>query len=234
MFQFKQFSVDQTGCAMKINTDGVLLGAMAEADNPGSILDIGTGTGVIALILAQRFTSAQIDAVEIDPSAAHTATKNFANSTFAARLKIFSTDFQCFFKDHPSKKYDIIISNPPFHLNALKSTQANKSLAKHTGQFFFEDLIEGIKAHLTEKGLLWLILPSEASSLVKKLALQLGLCLQQIITIHSFENDIPHREIIVISLQNIKIKNSRFVIYDEPKVYSKMYVNTLKDFFTIF
>ena len=86
IFQFKQFSVDQTGCAMKINTDGVLLGALANADSPASILDIGTGTGVIALMLAQRFGSAQIDAVEIDEPAAQTAKQNFKNSPFEESL----------------------------------------------------------------------------------------------------------------------------------------------------
>jgi tRNA1Val (adenine37-N6)-methyltransferase len=108
VFQFKQFSVDQTGCAMKINTDGVLLGALSEANDPRSILDIGTGTGVIALMLAQRFTSAQINAVEIDTFAAQTAGENFENSPFADRMNIFPTDFQSFFKDNPSKKYDFI------------------------------------------------------------------------------------------------------------------------------
>jgi tRNA1Val (adenine37-N6)-methyltransferase len=81
MFRFKQFSVDQTGCAMKINTDGVLLGALAHFNKPSFILDIGTGTGVIALMLAQRFPSAQLDAVEIDESAAETAKSNFENSS---------------------------------------------------------------------------------------------------------------------------------------------------------
>lgn len=90
MFKFKQFSVDQTGCAMKINTDGVLLGALADADKPLSILDIGTGTGVIALMLAQRFTDAHIDAVELDESAAITAGRNFKDSPFADRLELFS------------------------------------------------------------------------------------------------------------------------------------------------
>ena len=141
MFQFKQFSVDQTGCAMKINTDGVLLGALVYADQPKNILDIGTGTGVIALMLAQRFTSAKIDAVEIDSTAAETAERNFKNSPFAERLSIFPTDFQRFFNTHPANKYDLIISNPPFHLNSLESPEAKRSVAKHTGEDFFEELI---------------------------------------------------------------------------------------------
>ena len=234
MFQFKQFSVDQTGCAMKINTDGVLLGALAEADDPKSILDIGTGTGVIALMLAQRFVSAQIDAVEIDSLAAQSAGKNFQNSSFADRLNIFSNDFQSFFKEYPFKKHDLIVSNPPFHLNSLESPGTKRSLAKHTNHNFFAELIEDSASHLTNSGLMLLILPLQAAELVKKLAGQFGLYLQKTITIHSFENDLPHREIISLGLNNIKLNNSHFVIYNEPKIYSDMYINALRDFFTIF
>src|SRR4051812_29048264 len=110
MFQFKQFAVDQSNCAMKINTDGVLLGALANADKPEQILDIGTGTGVIALMLAQRFSNAQIDAVEIDLDAAATAQRNFKASAFADRLYTYGSSFEDFFNHHPEKRYDLIIS----------------------------------------------------------------------------------------------------------------------------
>ncbi len=103
MFQFKQFTVDQSGCAMKINTDGVLLGALAEAYGEERILDIGTGTGVIALMLAQRFTRARIDAVEIDQLAAKTAERNFARSPFAERMMVYPLDFEAFFAQQPSR-----------------------------------------------------------------------------------------------------------------------------------
>jgi len=234
IFQFKQFAVDQTGCAMKINTDGVLLGALAEAENPQNILDIGTGTGVIALMLAQRFSSAQIDAVEIDEPASLTATKNFQNSPFADRLELFHQDFEKYFEDHPEKKYDLIVSNPPFHINSLESPKANKTIAKHTDEGFFESLIKGVSEHLTENGLCWLILPLQAAGLVKELATINSLFLQKKITIHSFEEDIPHREMLVLGMEDIKFNGSKFVIYKEPKVYSEMYIATLKDFFTIF
>src|ERR1700761_1918790 len=107
MFRFKKFSVDQTGCAMKINTDGVLLGAMAAAENPKTILDIGTGTGVIALMLAQRYTDAQIDAVEVDEYAAQTAGRNFEAFPFSKRPTIYPTDFESYFVRFPERKYDL-------------------------------------------------------------------------------------------------------------------------------
>ena len=223
MFHFKQFSVDQSGCAMKINTDGVLLGALAQAKNPQHILDIGTGTGVISLMLAQRFTDAQIDAVEIDATAAETAGNNFKNSPFPDRLTAYSVSFENYFEDHPEKKYDLIISNPPFHINSLESPMAKKTLAKHADGDFFEVLIKYVAAHLTENGLCWLVLPLETSALVKTLADQHLLYLQKIISIHSFEESVPHREIVCFGLKEATNIVQQFVIYDALKVYSKMY-----------
>src|ERR1700761_2572209 len=106
---------------MKINTDGVLLGAMASAGNAANILDIGTGTGVIALMLAQRFADAKIDAVEIDEMAAQTASRNFESSVFAGRLTVYPASFEKYFDEHPARKYDLIVSNPPFYIDSLKS-----------------------------------------------------------------------------------------------------------------
>jgi tRNA1Val (adenine37-N6)-methyltransferase len=234
MFQFKQFSVDQTGCAMKINTDGVLLGALTEANDPGNILDIGTGTGVIALMLAQRFSSAIIDAVEIDEAASQTAGRNFENSPFSNRLNISPLPIQSFFNKYPEKKYDLIVSNPPFHLNSLESPKAGKSLAKHTDGDFFEDLISGVAKHLTNDGACWLILPLQAAELVNDVAGRNGLYLQKKINIHSFEGSEPHREIVVFGKESKEVIEDKFVIYNEPKIYSEMYINSLKDFFTIF
>ena len=144
LFKFKQFQVDQTGCAMKINTDGVLLGALAGSTTPGSILDIGTGTGVIAMMMAQRFAEAIIDTVEIDNASANTAGRNFEESTFGHRLNIYPIGFETYFQDNPEKKYDLIISNPPFYINSLESPGAKINLAKHTDRYFFESLIKGI------------------------------------------------------------------------------------------
>ncbi len=234
MFQFKQFSVDQAGCAMKINTDGVLLGALAEVNNPTSILDIGTGTGVIALMLAQRFNDAKIDAVEIDGAAAQTAGKNFKNSPFADRLNIYKADFADFFNQYPEKKYDLIISNPPFHINSLESPGAKKSLAKHTDELFFESLIRVIAEHLAANGSCWLILPLKTAQFVKAMIVQHGLHLQKTISIHSYHDSLPHREILVLNLNKKKEADGQFIIYAQPKVYSDNYQTKLKDFFTIF
>jgi tRNA1Val (adenine37-N6)-methyltransferase len=233
MFRFKQFNVDQIGCAMKINTDGVLLGALAEANEAKDILDIGTGTGVITLMLAQRFPYVKIDAIEIDETAAATTKRNFEGSQFADRLNVFPQDFESYFNKH-DQKYDLIVSNPPFHINSLESIGAKKSLAKHTDENFFENLVKGVAAHLTKQGSCWLILPLQTAELVKVISLKHSLNIRKIISVLSYPNSIPHREILVLSLDKTKESDEQFVIYNEPKVYSKQYQAMLTPFFTIF
>jgi tRNA1Val (adenine37-N6)-methyltransferase len=234
MFRFKQFSVDQSGCAMKINTDGVLLGALAEADQPQNILDIGTGTGVIALMLAQRFENARIDAAEIDQSAAETASRNFNNSPFAERMNLYPAGFEQFFESNPDKKYDLIVSNPPFFINSLKSPKADKELAKHTDEGFFKRLIDDVQMHLNHSGLGYLILPLSTAYLVERIAAGGNLFIKKEIEILSYKDSAPHRKILVLSLEETKANNEKFVIYDGPKVYTKQYQESLKDFFIIF
>lgn len=234
VFKFKQFDVDQAGCAMKINTDGVLLGALTQADNAIRILDIGTGTGVMALMLAQKFPDAVIDAVEIDTVAAETAGRNFENSTFSNRLKIYLTGFELYFEIYSDKQYDLIVSNPPFYINSLKASVSNINLAKHADNDFFDGLIKAVSTHLTADGSCWLILPIQTSVLVKALALQHGLNLQKTINIYSFADVDAHREIIVLGRNKTKSETESFVIYDSPKVYTKQYQDSLMDFFTIF
>jgi len=234
IFQFKQFVIDQTGCAMKINTDGVLLGALAETENPKSILDIGTGTGVIALMLAQRFSSAQIDAVEIDKPASLTAERNFRNSSFADKLTVHQQDSQTYFSENPKKKYDLIISNPPFYINSLESPKANKTIAKHTDKVFFEDLIKGISQHLTENGLCWLILPLPTMELVMELASNNDLFIHKTISVHSFDHSEAHREILCFGLKKCEIENNKLVIYESVGNYSAVYKQILKPYFIAF
>ena len=234
VFQFKQFSVDQSGCPMKINTDGVLLGALAEADRPENILDIGTGTGVIALMLAQRFENARIDAVEIDQSAADTANHNFKNSPFAERMSLFAVGFERFFESKPDKKYDLIVSNPPFFINSLKSPKAGKQLAKHADRDFFERLVTTASGHLTADGLLCLILPMDTAELTSSLTSKANLNEQNSIRIQSFENSEPHRLIQYFGFKQAPAKEKQFVIYKSVGNYSAEYVKLLKPYFIAF
>jgi len=234
MFQFKQFAVDQSNCAMKINTDGVLLGALAGAGQPMDVLDIGTGTGVIALMLAQRFNSAQVDAVEIDEAAAATAQNNFGNSKFAERLSVYPVGFESFFESHPYKKYDLIVSNPPFYINSLHSPGEKKQLAKHSDRTFFENLLIGIKLHLNPDGVCWLVLPLQTASLVEEMISTNNLHVQQIINICSFAEREPHRKIMAIGLNEAQTQETGFVIYKSENLHTQQYQQALKDFFIIF
>ena len=159
MFKFKQFSVNQDKCAMKVGTDGVLLGAWCPIDNnPKSILDIGTGTGIIALMLAQRTNANQIDALEIDENAFEQATENFDNSTFADRLYCYHAGLDEFIEE-PEDEYDLIISNPPFFAEDFKSTDEGRNLARFLDAMPFEELIEAADLLLSENGVFAVIIP---------------------------------------------------------------------------
>ncbi|TWR31199.1 methyltransferase [Mucilaginibacter pallidiroseus] len=234
VFKFKQFDVDQTGCAMKINTDGVLLGALADANVPKSILDIGAGTGVIAMMLAQRYTNALIDAVEIDETASKTAECNFKSSKFAERLHMHPQSFEDYFEMNPDVKYHLIVSNPPFFLNSLLSPGPKKSLARHTDESFFERLLNACANHLADGGTAQFILPVGTAEIVTSYSAKFGLCLYKRINIRSFSHDEPHRELIILGKEQKKLIVEDFVIYESLKIYSAAYQNALKDFFTIF
>jgi len=233
-FQFKQFSVDQTGCAMKINTDGVLLGAIAGADNPATILDLGTGTGVIALMLAQRFIEAQIDAVEIDMDAAKTAEMNFRGSPFADRLNVYPFSFETYFDQFPERKYDLVVSNPPFYISSLKSPGAKKALAKHTDVDFFEKMIKYIANHLSPLGNCWLILPVTLTNAIIELGANRSLYPQKIINVHSYSHSEAHRVIMCFGFNKVLVQITKFTIYKSVGVYSEEYQKLLQPYFIAF
>jgi len=234
MFQFKQFSVDQTGCAMKINTDGVLLGAIADADRPATILDIGTGTGVIALMLAQRFADAKIEAVEIDADAAQTAERNFKASPFPDRLLVYALGFESYFEQFPGRKYELIVSNPPFYIDSLKSPGAKKTLAKHTDIDFFEKLIGSIATHLSANGYCWLILPVAMSDMIIALAAKYLLYPRKVINVHSYTHSVAHRVIWGFGVKKTPEEIFKLTIYREEKIYSEEYVKLLQSYFVVF
>ena len=159
MFQFKQFLVNQDRCAMKIGTDGVLLGAWCPIDNnPFSVLDIGAGTGILSLMLAQKSNASQIDAIEIDEDAYEQCVANFENSPWGDRLFCFHAGLDEFI-DEPEDQYDIIISNPPFYSENYKTGSEQRDLARFQEAMPFEDLIEAADLLLSENGIFAVIIP---------------------------------------------------------------------------
>jgi tRNA1Val (adenine37-N6)-methyltransferase len=159
MFQFKKFTVNQDRCAMKIGTDGVLLGAWCPIDNrPFSVLDIGAGTGILSLMLAQRSNADQIDAIEIDENAYEQCVDNFESSPWGDRLFCFHAGLDEFM-DEPEDEYDIIISNPPFYSEDYKTESEQRDLARFQDAMPFEDLVEAANLLLSENGILAVIIP---------------------------------------------------------------------------
>ncbi|WP_207533998.1 tRNA1(Val) (adenine(37)-N6)-methyltransferase [Desertivirga arenae] len=219
---------------MKINTDGTLLGALSASASPVSILDIGTGTGVIALMLAQRFPTSEVHAVEIEHHAARRALQNFCNSPFGNRLHLHPGSFQQLSTDLPGKKFDLIVSNPPFFINSLRNRDEKKQTARHSDHNFFTELINFIFLHLSDRGVCTLILPLPTVLYVEELLDPRDLYITEVINIRSFDFSEVHRQIITIS-RNMKTKEQKdFVIYSTQKEYSEEFVKSLKDFFTIF
>jgi tRNA1Val (adenine37-N6)-methyltransferase len=231
IFKFKQFEVDQAGCAMKINTDGVLLGASANHPAPKTILDIGTGTGVIALMLAQRFPEALIHAVEIDGQAAETAEKNFQLSVFNDRLSIHHEAIE---KYSHSGQFDLIVSNPPFFVNDLKSEEFRKGIARHADEDFFSMLVKKSSALLADEGMIWLILPVKQADEVIGIAAHYNLSLVERVHIHSDQHKPTFRQMICLKKGEAVLKESDFYIYASLKEHTAEYKELLKDFFLAF
>ncbi len=235
LFHFKEFVVDQKNCPMKINTDGVLLGALADVKDARRVCDIGTGTGVIALMLAQRNHDCKIDAIDIDFNAVDTASYNFNNSLFHEQLKCHHHHFVEFFEMRPGEKYDLIVANPPFFLNSLHSPSQSKTLARHTNKDFFVDLLRLAALHLSENGILQLVVPLDISILLKNLATDYHLFNTECIEMKSFYGKNTFRHILKFEKDGLKpFKTTDFIIYKKEGEHSLQYIETLKNFFTIF
>ncbi len=162
-FQFKQFTVWHDKCAMKVGTDGVLLGAWVNIFNAKSVLDIGTGTGLIALMIAQRST-ANILAVEIDADAVNQAIENVERSPWSGNIKVQHADFKT---ATFNTKFDVIVSNPPYFSDSLLSPDTHRSTARHTSELTYHDLISRVSGILAFKGEFSLIIPADISDKIK-------------------------------------------------------------------
>jgi len=235
VFRFKQFEVNQEGSAMRINTDGVLLGAMAEHSLPIDILDIGTGTGVIALMLAQRFPTGNIDAIELDEYSAKLAGQNFEKSNFTSRLKAYHCAFQDFKPAHP---YDLVVSNPPFFIKALQNPDKRKAIARHANTPFFDDLLAKTTEWLHDNGTLQVVVPLDIGDYLIDKAITSGIfTVTKIIHIRSFIHSTPFRKIISLEKGKASVSQEQevfFTLYEAQAVYSNEYRSLLSPFFLKF
>ncbi|EJF52025.1 putative O-methyltransferase [Saprospira grandis DSM 2844] len=234
-FQFKQFVVRQRLAAMKVGTDGTLLGAWAHCSGQ-RILDIGSGTGVVALMLAQRFAQAQIDAIEINLQAAEEAQKNFAASPWSNRLSLYAQGLQSF---SASEGYDLIVSNPPFYPEAQFSKALNKDRrqARSSLSLGFEELLEHSLALLAPAGQLAIILPTAQALYFHELAQEAGLFLHRRCDFISRLGKAPKRLLLQWGQAPIeKPQQQEIIMRQGPPdyAYADSYRQLLTDFLIIF
>ncbi|MEO7977371.1 methyltransferase [Flavobacterium sp.] len=232
MFQFKQFSVQQDKTAMKVGTDGVLLGAWAPIDhNPYSVLDIGAGTGVIALMLAQRTHAEQIDALEIDEEAYEQAVENFESSPWTDRLFCFHAGLDEFI-DEPEDEYDLIVSNPPFYSEDYKTENQQRDLARFQDSMPFEELIEAADLLLSENGIFAVILPFKEEENFITLAKESELYPIKITRVKGTSKSEIKRSLLAFSRNQVrKIEIDELTIEIYRHVYTPEYIELTKDFY---
>ena len=194
-FTFKSFHITQDKAAMKVGTDGVLLGAWAQGGM--RILDIGTGTGLIALMMAQRFPQAHIDAIEVDPQALEDAHVNIESSPFHDRIKLIHSSLQYYkhslFPPNVDNVYDAIISNPPYFINSLKNPLQERTVARHTVTLTPKELLQHASRLLKDEGILSLIIPSDNKVIIEYEAVLCGLSTTKIINIKTKTSKSPKR-----------------------------------------
>jgi len=229
-FQFKQFRIHQEKSAMKVNTDGVLLGAWTNLDGAKTVLDIGAGTGLISLMIAQR-SVAFITGVEIEKNAAEEAQRNVQNSEWSNRISIQHSSFQEFVKT-ANHHFDVIVSNPPFFSNSVKNTNPHLSMARHNHMLPFEDIIAGSKNLLGDDGILSLILPAAAAPEFIEEALQENLFLKRQTLVKPFPHKAPNRCLMEFSKAQSVQENTSMSVFDESgKEYSEEFKTLARDFY---
>lgn len=232
-FCFKQFTVEQANTAMKVGTDGVLLGAWARSESPKHILDIGTGTGLVALMLAQR-TNAQIDALEIEYGAYLQASENIAKSPWSGRIRAIHISFQDFYKESIIQ-YDLVVCNPPFFQNSLKSLEAERNLARHSDSLPVSDLLTGCATLLTDSGTLALIIPYSLVENYIAEAKLYGLFLKERMDVIPCRGKEAVRSLLAFSKLSGQIQESSLVIESGGRhMYSDEYKKLTEDFYLYF
>ena len=232
-FTFKQFHIEQDNCAMKVGTDGVLLGAWARGGK--RILDIGTGTGLIALMMAQRFPYASIDAIEIDGAASEEARKNIENSPFKDRITIFNTSLQEFHRKQSeynlSGMYNTIVSNPPYFIDSLKNIEQNKTIARHTETLSFNELIRCSHGLLKTNGNLSVIIPTESQKFLENEAIFVGLSCSERVYIKTKEHKEAKRVLLEFRNGCEACNTTTESLTDEENNKTDWYYNITKDFY---
>lgn len=232
-FRFKQFTVIQEQAAMKVGTDGVILGAWTAVEDCQKILDVGTGTGLIALMLAQR-SNAKITAIEIEENAAAEANENVENSPWMNRIEVLNISFQEFALT-ATNKYDLIVSNPPFFTNNFKTDCNKRNLARHNDSLPFSELIICSAELLNTNGRLAVILPVEQAKELENLACETGLYIVRKTEIKPNSIKAVNRILMEFSNKETAFVENCLTVYNENgSEYSEAHINLTKDFYLRF
>lgn len=238
-FKFKQFEINQDKCAMKIGTDGVLLGAWTPIQqNPFSILDIGAGTGIVALMLAQRSHAELIDAIEIDDDAYEQCVNNFEQSPWGDRLFCYHASLDEFVAEIEDQ-YDLIISNPPFYSEDYKSENQQRDLARFNDALPFDHLIESVSKLLSENGIFSVIIPFKEEASFIKIAATFHLFPNRILQVKGNPSSEIKRSLIAFSFRETCAEQSRSSVLKKETLivetgrheYTEDYINLTKDFY---
>lgn len=232
-FKFKQFTVYQDKCAMKVGTDGVLLGAWADCSGAKTALDIGVGTGLISLMLAQR-TEMNVTAIEINKEASEQAKENVARSKWSNRISIEHISIQDYLKN-ANQKFDLIVSNPPYFQNSLLASTKERSVARHNSEMQFDDLLEAADVLLSESGRMSVILPYLEGVMFILQAVEKGLyCIRQTKVLPNPGKE-PKR--LLLEFQKNKkalVEQDLIIELNKRHEYSEAYKNLTKDFYLAF
>ncbi|HBV17150.1 tRNA1(Val) (adenine(37)-N6)-methyltransferase [Chryseobacterium carnipullorum] len=223
-FTFKYFEIQQSKDVFRVGTDGVLLGALANVAHAWEVLEIGTGTGLISLMLAQRNTQAFFLGLDINKEAALLTQTNFEHSPFHLRLKNSHQDLKTF---KTEKKFDLIVSNPPYF---EESGSGKDKIARQTVELNFQQLIAASAKLLSGKGILSVIIPAEAGDGFIQIALDNNLFLTRKINIKGIENSKTKRLVLEFSSAELPVEVSDFVIEKSPRQYSDLYLELTKEF----
>lgn len=226
-FQFKQFTVWHDKCAMKVGTDGVLLGAWTSVQHSRRILDIGTGTGLVALMLAQRSQSA-ITALEIDSQAAVQATENFGRSPWRDRVEVVVADFKQY---RPDTQFDVIVSNPPFFVDSMKCPDNQRSIARHNNELTYDDLLRGVSALLSSDGAFTLVIPTDAADRVKDIAQTYCLYPEQQLDVITKPGGTPKRTLITFTFTQQECRTEELLTEVARHQYSDAYAALTKEYY---
>lgn len=230
-FQFKQFAVQQDKTAMKVGTDGVLLGAWANLDfNPNSILDIGAGTGLIALMMAQRSDAETIDAIELNDAAYEQSVENFENSDWGDRLFCYHASL-AEFTDEIDEKYDFIISNPPFYRSTYKELSEERAMARHSESLTYADLLESTSKLLSKNGNCAFIIPFEEEKNFLKIAQENQLYPNRITRVRGAVDTAVKRSLVQLSFQETEAFLNELTLELSRHNYTEEYKNIVEDFY---